>query len=137
MTVTARPTPPELSFAGGFDPYVVRDDFPILSTTVNGKPLVYLDSASTSQKPNVVIEAVDTFYREYNANVHRGIYTIGERSTAAYERARATVAQSVPRPRFEARRFATRSDRYCSEIWKKQPGPASPISFYPAIQLGF
>ena len=95
MTVTARPTHPELSFAGGFDPYVVRDDFPILSTTVNGKPLVYLDSASTSQKPNVVIEAVDTFYREYNANVHRGIYTIGERSTAAYERARATVARFI------------------------------------------
>ncbi len=98
MTVTARPTRPELSFAGGFDPYVVRDDFPILSTTVNGKPLVYLDSASTSQKPNVVIEAVDTFYREYNANVHRGIYTIGERSTAAYERARATVARFINAP---------------------------------------
>ena len=98
MTVTARPTAAELSFAGGLDPYVVRRDFPILSTTVNGKPLVYLDSASTSQKPNVVIDAVDTFYREYNANVHRGIYTIGERSTAAYERARATVARFINAP---------------------------------------
>ncbi len=98
MTVTAQPTAAELSIAEGFDPYAVRRDFPILSTTVNGKPLIYLDSASTSQKPNVVIEAVDTFYREYNANVHRGIYTIGERSTAAYERARATVARFINAP---------------------------------------
>src|SRR5215210_1515611 len=83
---------------GGFDPEVVRRDFPILQTTVHGKPLVYLDSASTSQKPRVVIEAVDEFYREYNANVHRGIYTIGERSTAAYERARAQVARFINAP---------------------------------------
>ena len=67
------------------DPNALRADFPILHTTVHGKPLVYLDSASTSQKPQVVIDAVDEFYREYNANVHRGIYEIGERSTAAYE----------------------------------------------------
>ena len=57
------------------DPHAIRADFPILSTrTSSGHPLVYLDSAATSQKPRVVIEAVDRFYREYNANVHRGIY---------------------------------------------------------------
>ena len=59
---------------GPLDPYAVRADFPILSTTVHGRPLVYLDSAATSQKPAVVIGAVDDFYRSYNANVHRGIY---------------------------------------------------------------
>ena len=73
----------------------VRAEFPILQTTVHGRPLVYLDSASTSQKPQVVIDAVNEFYSEYNANVHRGIYEIGERSTAAYERARAQTARFI------------------------------------------
>ena len=80
MTLTASPkvVPRE-----PLDPHAVRADFPILSTLVHGRPLVYLDSAATSQKPAVVIDALDTYYREYNANVHRGIYTIGERATAA------------------------------------------------------
>jgi cysteine desulfurase/selenocysteine lyase len=90
--------PPAPRAAAGIDAYAVRRDFPILSTEVNGHPLVYLDSASSSQKPQVVIDAVDQFYREYNANVHRGIYTIGERSTAAYERARAQVARFINAP---------------------------------------
>ena len=81
------------------DPYALRADFPILGTTTSsGHPLVYLDSASTSQKPRVVIDAVDRFYREYNANVHRGIYEIGERATAAYEGARASVARFIGAP---------------------------------------
>src|SRR5918995_6920349 len=88
MTLTSEPT-------RAIDPHALRGDFPILGTTVHGKPLIYLDSASTSQKPRVVIEAVDEFYREYNANVHRGIYEIGERSTAAYERSRAQVARFI------------------------------------------
>ena len=88
MTLTSEP-------AKAIDPHTLRGDFPILQTTVHGKPLVYLDSASTSQKPQVVIDAVDAFYREYNANVHRGIYEIGERSTAAYEKARAQVARFI------------------------------------------
>ena len=61
-------------------------------------PLVYLDSASSSQKPQVVIDAIDTYYREYNANVHRGIYTIGEKATAEYEKARAKVARFINAP---------------------------------------
>jgi cysteine desulfurase/selenocysteine lyase len=81
-----------------FDPARVRRDFPILQTLIHGKPLIYLDSASTSQKPQAVIDAVTDFYREYNANVHRGIYTIGERSTAAYEAARASVARFLGAP---------------------------------------
>jgi cysteine desulfurase/selenocysteine lyase len=88
MTLTSEP-------ARALDPHTVRGDFPILGTTVHGKPLIYLDSASTSQKPQVVIDALTEFYSEYNANVHRGIYEIGERSTAAYERSRAQVARFI------------------------------------------
>jgi cysteine desulfurase/selenocysteine lyase len=80
------------------DPHELKRDFPILAREVNGHPVVYLDSASTSQKPQVVIDAVSTFYGEYNANVHRGIYEFGERSTAAYERARVQVGRFVNAP---------------------------------------
>ena len=83
---------------GSSIPEVIRRDFPILATESHGHPLVYLDSAATSQKPTAVIEAVDGFYREYNANVHRGIYEIGERATAAYEAARASVARFINAP---------------------------------------
>ena len=77
------------------DPERLRAEFPILDQEINGHRLVYLDSASTSQKPRAVLEAMDTYYREYNANVHRGIYTIGEKATAEYEKARAKVARFV------------------------------------------
>jgi cysteine desulfurase/selenocysteine lyase len=81
-----------------FDPNVVRRDFPILDQEINGHRFVYLDSASSSQKPNVVIDAVDDYYRSYNANVHRGIYTIGEKATAEYEKARARVGRFINAP---------------------------------------
>ena len=80
------------------DAAALRKDFPILDQEINGHRLVYLDSASSSQKPNVVIDAVTDYYREYNANVHRGIYTIGEKATAAYEAARASVARFINAP---------------------------------------
>lgn len=73
----------------------VRRDFPILSRTVHGKPLVYLDNAATSQKPTAVIDALDRYYRETNANVHRGLHTLSEAATAAYEDARRKVASFV------------------------------------------
>jgi cysteine desulfurase / selenocysteine lyase len=73
----------------------VRADFPILGRTINGKPLVYLDSAATSQKPAVVIDIMDDYYRRYNANPHRGVYTISEEATAAYESARQRVAAFI------------------------------------------
>ena len=95
MTITSKPTGAAVQPVRALDPHAIRNDFPILGTTVHGKPLIYLDSASTSQKPSVVIEAMDRYYREYNANVHRGIYEIGERSTAAYEGARAKVARFI------------------------------------------
>ena len=80
------------------DPVAIRADFPILDQEINGHKLVYLDSASSSQKPRVVIDALADYYREYNANVHRGIYTIGEKATAEYERARARVARFINAP---------------------------------------
>jgi len=80
------------------DPYRLREDFPILKETVNGKPLVYLDNAATTQKPLAVIEAVSDYYRHYNANVHRAIHHLGERATSAYESARKTVARFISAP---------------------------------------
>ncbi len=68
-----------------------RADFPILQQTVRGKPLVYFDNAATTQKPRAVIDAVSRFYSEDNANVHRGVHTLSERATAAYEEARCKV----------------------------------------------
>jgi cysteine desulfurase / selenocysteine lyase len=76
----------------------IRRDFPILERTVNGKPLVYLDSAATSQKPVQVIEAEADFYRNHNANAHRGIYQLGEEATEAFEGARATLARFFGAP---------------------------------------
>ncbi|MEL6149775.1 MAG: aminotransferase class V-fold PLP-dependent enzyme, partial [Chloroflexota bacterium] len=76
----------------------LRKDFPTLDQTVNGVPLVYLDNAATSQKPLHVIETLDEYYREYNANIHRGIHTLSEKATAAYEEARVKVAKFINAP---------------------------------------
>jgi cysteine desulfurase/selenocysteine lyase len=73
----------------------IRSDFPILSRQVHGKPLVYLDSAASSQKPLSVLETLDTYYKTYNANVHRGVYEISEQATAAQEKARVKVARFI------------------------------------------
>ncbi len=73
----------------------LRADFPILDQEMNGRPLVYLDSAATSQKPNQVIEAISDFYRTSNSNVHRGAYSLSNEATERYEDARAKVAQFI------------------------------------------
>ncbi|MGG1399853.1 cysteine desulfurase [Bacillus salipaludis] len=73
----------------------IRKLFPILDQEVNGKPLVYLDSSATSQKPIQVIEAVEKYYREINSNVHRGVHTLGTRATDAYEGAREKVRKFI------------------------------------------
>ncbi len=78
-----------------FDTDAVRQDFPILKQQANGKPLAYLDSGASSQKPALVIEAMNTYYREYNANVHRGIYQISEKASAAYEKARKKIGRFI------------------------------------------
>ena len=73
----------------------IRADFPILRRQVHGKPLVYLDNAATSQKPEAVIQAMDDYYRRYNANIHRGVHTLAEEATAAYENARRKVGRFI------------------------------------------
>jgi len=72
-----------------------KSDFPILSRQINGKPLVYLDNAASSQKPQAVIDAISDFYTNHNANVHRGIHTLSEEATNMYEEARAKVAKFI------------------------------------------
>jgi cysteine desulfurase/selenocysteine lyase len=76
-----------------YDVHRIRHEFPTLHQEVNGKYLAYLDNAATSQKPKAVLEAVDRYYREDNANVHRGIHELSRRATLAYEGARETVAE--------------------------------------------
>jgi cysteine desulfurase/selenocysteine lyase len=78
----------------GFDPRAVRAQFPLLSA-VTARPIVYLDSAATSQKPERVLAAMDRYYREINSNIHRGVYRIAEEATAAYEDARRRVAAFI------------------------------------------
>lgn len=77
------------------DIQAIRKDFPILSRRINGKPLVYFDNAATSQKPKQVIDAVSDYYRQHNANVHRGIHTLAEEATGLYEGARKKVARFI------------------------------------------
>jgi cysteine desulfurase/selenocysteine lyase len=88
-----RPTP--VAATGGIDWARVRADFPLLAREIHGKPLVYLDSANTGQKPEAVIAAVDEFYRRHNANVSRAVHTLGEEATTAYEASRDKLARHL------------------------------------------
>ena len=76
----------------------VRADFPILAERVHGKPLVYLDSANTSQKPEAVLTAMDDYYRHANANIHRATHLLSERATALYEGGRTKAARFLNAP---------------------------------------
>src|SRR5437867_5427935 len=78
-----------------FDVRRVRSDFPILQQKVYGKPLVYLDNAATSQKPQSVIDAIRDFYAEYCSNIHRGVHMLSQRATQAYEETRAKVRRFI------------------------------------------
>ena len=80
---------------GSFDALEVRDDFPALHQQVHGKPLVYLDSAASSQRPAAVLDAMDRYYRNDHANVHRGVHTLSQRATEAYEGAREKVRRHI------------------------------------------
>lgn len=86
------------SAAARFDPHAVRRDFPVLDQEVNGHPLVYLDNAATTQKPEQVIEAIGNYYRRDNANVHRGAHTLSDRATRAFENARERAARFINSP---------------------------------------
>ena len=78
-----------------FDIQKIRADFPILLQKVNGKPLVYFDNGATSQKPQVVIDAIEKYYSEYNANIHRGVHTLSQLATDAYEVSRNTIQNHI------------------------------------------
>ena len=78
-----------------FDVEKIRADFPILSREVNGKPLVYLDNAATTQKPDVVIESIKHYYTYENANIHRGLHFLSELATEAYETSRLKVKEFI------------------------------------------
>src|SRR3954452_13785113 len=80
-TLSSRPS-------ASFDVDTIREDFPVLKQTIHGKPLVYLDSAATAQKPFAVIDAIRKFHEVDCANIHRGVHELSQRSTAAYEEAR-------------------------------------------------
>jgi len=84
-----------------FDINKVKADFPILNETVNGQPLVYLDSSATSQKPMQVIDRINRYYNHENANVHRGVHTLGTRATDGYEGAREAVRRFINAQYFE------------------------------------
>lgn len=103
-----------------FDAKKIREDFPIFQRRVKGNPLVYLDSAATSQKPFAVIKAIENYYRNYNANVHRGAYTISEEATAAYETARDKVCDFIHAGRREGvvfTRNATEAINLVASSW--------------------
>ena len=89
------PPPSTAAVQAGVDWEAVRADFPLLRRQVHGKPLVYLDSANTGQKPAAVIEAVDRFYRQHNANVSRAVHQLGSEATEAYEGARRRLATFI------------------------------------------
>jgi len=86
---------PVLEKKGSFDVDRIRKDFPVLTTTVNGHPLVYLDNAATSQKPKVVIDALSDYYQEYNSNIHRGVHYLSQRATDAYEGSRSRIKKFI------------------------------------------
>ena len=87
------PNPPARLPAPPIDVERIRQDFPLLQQRVRGKPLVYLDNAATSQKPQSVIDAVTRFYTSENANIHRGVHYLSERATDAYDQVREKVAR--------------------------------------------
>ena len=89
----------QLARPGPLDVERVRRDFPILGTRVGNAPLIYLDNAATTQKPQVVIAALERFYAQENANIHRGIHYLSERATDAYENARRRIAGFIHAPR--------------------------------------
>jgi hypothetical protein len=92
MTATLQPPPTT------FDPLAVRKDFPILQTQARGRPLVYLDNGATTQKPQVVIDAMRNYYEKQNANIHRGVYQLSQVATEGYEAARRTVQRFINAP---------------------------------------
>jgi cysteine desulfurase/selenocysteine lyase len=116
------------------DPIVLQADFPILAREVHGKPLVYLDNAASTQKPLAVIEALDEFYRTRYANIHRGVHTLSEEATAAYEAARDKIAAFINAPDRRGVVFTHNTTAAIKATWcpgscsRKRSGPNCPTS---------
>ena len=106
-----------------YDVQSIRQQFPILNRMVKGKPLVYLDNAATSQKPQVVIDALVDYYSGYNSNIHRGIHTLAEEATAAFEQTRDTVRDFIhaaSREEIIFTRGTTESINLVAATWGRQ-----------------
>ena len=109
-----------MAIAISFDVETIRADFPILASSVHGKPLVYLDNAATTQKPRAVLDALTEYYRSSNANVHRGVHYLSGRATDQYEQARASIARflGAAEPReIVFTRNATESINLVAQTW--------------------
>jgi cysteine desulfurase/selenocysteine lyase len=108
---------------GALDVARIRDDFPILARTFGGRPLVYLDSANTTQRPRAVIDAERVFYERHNANAHRAVYTLGEEATELFEGARARIARFLGAPEPETivfNRGTTESINLVAHAWGRR-----------------
>jgi cysteine desulfurase/selenocysteine lyase len=108
---------------GALDVARIRDDFPILARTFGGRPLVYLDSANTTQRPRAVIDAERAFYERHNANAHRAVYTLGEEATELFEGARARIARFLGAPEPESivfNRGTTESINLVAHAWGRR-----------------
>lgn len=113
----------EQSAVVGFDVEAVRDEFPILATQAHGQPLVYLDNAATTQKPQSVIDALDNYYRTQNSNVHRGAHYLADWATREFERARVHLAQFLNAARKEEvvwTRGTTESINLVAQTWGRR-----------------
>src|SRR5260370_11540484 len=110
----------------------IRKDFPILSRQVHDKPVVYLDSAASSQKPTVVIETMDHYYRTYNANIHRGVYQISEEATAAMDKARVKIARFI-NARQSKQVIFTRNTTESINLEAYSCGAENTHAFYPSV----
>ena len=114
---------PAATIQNTLDVYSIRKEFPALDRQVKGKPLVYFDNAATTQKPQVVIDALSNYYSNYNANIHRGIHTLAEEATAAFEATRDAVRQYIHAPSREQIIFTggtTEGINLVAQTWGRQ-----------------
>ena len=118
-----------------FDVERVRKDFPILERQVHGRPLVYLDSANTSQKPRAVLDAIADFYERHNANVARAVHALGEEATAAYEGGRDKVARFINAPSRDEVIFAKNSSEALNLVANTLAWATGPLAIGPGRRL--
>ncbi len=123
MAITLEREAGQLPTVSTYDVYKVREDFPLLHELVRGKALVYLDNANTTQKPLSVIETLDTYYREYNANIHRATHLLSAKAEKAYEDGRRKIQKFLNAKRFEEIIFvrnATEAVNLVAQTWGRK-----------------